>query len=375
MIDLFKPFVPKDVREAVYDILGERNITQGPRVEEFEKKFSNKFRVLDSVSVNSGTSALELAYELIGLKPGDEVITTPLTCTATNIPLIRMGVKIVWADILKSTLCIDPQDVCRKVSPRTKAVVQVHLGGLKADVGKVYTTDEDIPIKIPVVSDAAQALGIFNGDFTCCSFQAIKHLTTVDGGMLVCTDSEQAKKAKLLRWFGIDRTKKMPNSPQSYKNRMMTYDIEFPGTKRHMNDVTAVMGLVGLDYYDRVISHRKKLFNIYQEKLKDVIGIQIVDGTTSENGKKWTSPFFQNVYWLTTVLVEKRDDIAKMLFEAGIDCHIVQSRNDTYKIFGGKRADLPVMNEIENKYLSLPIGMHVSEEDVHYITDKIKGGW
>ena len=142
----------------------------------------------------------------------------------------------------------------------------------------------------------------------------------------------------------------------------MTYDIEVAGTKRHMNDVTAVMGIVGLLHYQRVLHYRQGLFRLYKSLLFGVPGIQMVDG-------------INNVAWLATVLVDKRDDFAKMLFEADIDCHIVQSRNDTYKIFGGKRADLPVMNELEDKYLSLPIGMHVSEEDVHYICSKIKGGW
>lgn len=364
MINLFSPYVPKDVREAVYDILGEKNITQGPKVDEFERKFAKGFGLTNATSVNSGTAALELAYELAGLKPGDEVITTPLTCTATNLPLLKLGVKIVWADVLRNTLCIDPIDVRAKITERTRAVVQVHLGGVKADVGMIHTSDGDVPVPVPVISDAAQALGIFNGDFTCCSFQAIKHLTTVDGGMLVCGSEEDAHKAKLLRWFGIDRNKKMPNNPMNYKERKMTYDIEILGSKKHMNDVNAVMGLVGLDHYDVAMDHRYKLFNLYRRLLHNVGGIRLI----AREGQG-------NVMWLATVLVEKRDDFAKMLFEADIDCHIVQARNDLYKIFGGKRADLPVMNEIENSYLSIPIGMHVSEEDVHYICDTIKGGW
>lgn len=363
MIKLFKPYIPKDVREAVYDILGEETITQGPKVEEFEKAYCRLFGVPSAVSVNSGTSALELAYELIDLKPGDEVITTPLTCTATNLPLKRLRVKIVWADILKDTLCIDPEDVKRKVTERTKAVVHVHLGGVESKLKHVFADDQGIPRRIPVVADAAQALGIFNGDFVCNSFQAIKHLTTVDGGMLVCSDPEMDRKARLLRWFGIDRNKKMPNNPMSYKDRKMTYDIEMAGSKRHMNDVTATMGLVGFNHFMDHCRHRMNLFMLYKEGLEGVPGISLV-GRNSENA-----------CWLATVLVDRRDDFARMLFEADIDCHVVQTRNDTYSIFGGKRADLPVMNEVENQYLSIPIGMHVSEDDVHYICDVIKKGW
>lgn len=375
MIDLFRPYVPKNAIEAVVDVLRGRNLTQGQKVEDFEKSFKEKFNVKSAVSMNSGTAALETAYELIGLKPGDEVITTPLTCTATNLPLVRMGVKLVWADILERSLCIDPEDVRRKITQRTRAVVQVHLGGLKADVGQVAYDDQGIPGKIHVVSDACQALGIFNGDYTCCSFQAIKHVTTVDGGMLVCNSLEEERKAKLVRWFGIDRTKRMPNTYDVYKTRKMTYDIEVPGTKRHMNDVSAAMGLVGLEHYREVLEHRRRLFRLYRHLLDKVDGIKVVDGAEIRDGKTYSDNYFENVYWLCTVLVERRDDFAKMMFEADVDVNLVHTRNDTYKIFGGGRADLPVMNRLESKYISLPLGMHVTEEDVHYICDKIKGGW
>ncbi len=353
LIDLFHPFVPREAVEEVNDTLKSRFIGQGPKVDLFEKEFCKLFELQHAVSLNSGTSALETAYDLIGLKEGDEVISTPLTCTATNLPLVRRGVKIIWADIDENTLCIDPKDVELKLTAKTKAVVQVHLGGIKSMVN--YT-------EVPVVSDACQALGIFSGDYTCCSFQAIKHITTGDGGMIVVNNEEDKKKAKLLRWFGIDREKKIANNWQAYQKRAMTFDIELPGTKRHMTDIAAVMGIVGLKYYDKVIAHRKKIFNIYKESFRGLDGIRLVDGLI-------------NTYWLATVIVERRDDFAKMLFESEIDNNIVQVRNDIYKIFGGKRADLPVMNKLEEKYISIPLTMNTTEEDAYYIVDKIKQGW
>lgn len=341
------------MREAVDEVLRSRFIGQGPKVDEFEKEFKKKFGVPHAVALNSGTAALETAYDLIGLQAGDEVISTPLTCTATNLPLLRRGVKIVWADVDPKTLCISPEDVRRKLTDKTKAVVQVHLGGIKADVG---------PMPVPVISDAAQALGIFNGDFTCCSFQAIKQITTIDGGMIVTSDQKLAHDAKLLRWFGIDREVKIANNWQAYKNRKMTFDIELPGTKRHMHDVSAAMGIVGLRRYDEVIAHCANLFDLYKQNLEGVDGIELLDGP-------------ENKYWLCTVLVERRDDFAKVLFDADVDTHVVQVRNDIYKIFGGERADLPNMNALEEKYISIPLGVHVTEEDVEYVCDVIKGGW
>jgi perosamine synthetase len=369
MINLFEPYVPKEAIEEVCETLRSRWIGEGPKVKKFEKEFASIFNLKPTnvVALNSGSSALETVFDLIGLKEGDEVITTPLTCTATNLPLVRRGCKIVWADICEDTLCIDPQDVAYKTTRKTKAIVQVHLGGTEAEVHH-YPEDGSsacsacIPPSIPIVSDACQALGIFTGDYTCCSFQAIKQITTGDGGMLITSTEEDAKKAKLLRWFGIDREKKIANNWQAYKDRKMTFDIELPGYKRQMTDIAAGMGLAGLQHLKEVNSHRAFLFSIYQNRLVDISGIKLIDGQI-------------NAPWLVTVLVEKRDDFAKKLFEAGIDTNMVQIRNDIYKVFGGVRQDLPVMNKIEDKYLSLPIGMHISADDVNYICDVIEKGW
>jgi perosamine synthetase len=360
MIDLFRPFVPREARENVDEVLHSRFIGQGPRVDLFEREFEKLFALptKSAVSLNSGTAALETAYDILGLKPGDEVISTPLTCTATNIPLIRRGVKIVWADILPETLCIDPIDVHSKITQRTKAVVQVHLGGIRADVGAMH---------VPVISDAAQALGIFNGDFTCCSFQAIKHITTGDGGMFVVhsktrNNERDRNNAKLLRWFGIDREKKVRNNWQTFRERAMTFDIQLPGHKRQMTDIAAAMGLAGLKHYDEMLSKRRHQFDIYKGRLSGMDGIRLVDG-------------FGNTCWLATVIVEMRDDFAKAMFEADIDTNMVQLRNDIFKLFGGKRADLPIMNALEGKYISIPLGPHLSDDDINYVCDKIQEGW
>jgi len=353
MIRLFRPYVPQEGIGEVVRVLESDIIGQGPKVDQFERDFSNLFDVKYPVSVNSGSSALEMAYDLIGLKKGDEVITTPLTCSATNIFLARRGVKLVWADILPDTLCIDPLDVHAKITSKTKAVVQVHLGGLRADVGRIH---------IPVISDAAQALGVFTGDYTCCSFQAIKHITTGDGGMVTCPDEETYKKAKTMRWFGIDRERKLPEGWENYRMRMMSFDLEMLGAKRHMNDIAATLGIAGLHNYNRMMKHRSDLFDIYREELSKVDGIKLLDCKG-------------NTHWLATVLVERRDDFARNLWEHNIESNIVQVRNDGYTVFGGKKADLPVMNMVEDKYISLPIGMHVSADDVRLITDIIKKGW
>jgi len=351
MIPLFYPYIPEEAIEGVVDTLKSRWIGQAHKVDEFEKRFEEYFNVSNSVFLNSGTSALETAYDLIGLSMGDEVITTPMTCSATNLPLLARGVKIVWADV-EPNMTISRNDVLRKLTDRTKAIVQIHLGGIKADVGEV---------PVPVVSDACQGLGFFNGDYVCNSFQAIKHITTADGGMITCPDKQKAREARLLRWFGIDRQKKIEENWQCYKNRKMIFDIEILGYKRQPTDIAAAMGLAGLKKLDYVYAYRKKLFDIYKTRLKNIPDIKLID---SED----------NVHWLCTVLVNNRDDFTKKMFEAGVDVNLVHLRNDNYRIFGG-RADLPQLENIEKKYICLPLNMKVTTEDVEYICDKIKEGW
>lgn len=357
MIDLFYPYVPEDAIDEVVDTLHTRWIGQGDRVDRFEKDFSEKFGQKYCVSLNSGSAGLETAYDLLDLQPNDEVISTPLTCTATNIPLLRKKCKIVWGDIDPQTLCLSRKDTLRKLTPKTKAIVNVHLGGIENDLGKM---------PVPVVADACQALGVFNGDYTVNSFQAIKHVTTGDGGMVTLPTEREYKQAKLMRWFGIDREKKKACGWQAYKEREMTFDIEILGYKRQMTDIAAGMGIVGLRHYDEIIEHTTKLFNLYKTLLKDVDGIKVVD---SKDGCK-------NTHWLCTVLVEDRDNFAKMLYANGVDTNMVQLRNDIFKIFDGRRADeLPVMDFIEDKYISIPLHMKITEEDVNFIASKIKGGW
>ena len=181
--------------------------------------------------------------------------------------------------------------------------------------------------------------------------------------MLICPSNELRKKAKRIRWFGIDREKKISNNWAAYRERKMTFDIQELGAKRQMNDIAAAMGIVSLDHYDDVIARRKNSFIQYQTLLAGAPGIKILGGVND------------NKYWLLTVLVERRDDFARMMFERFVDVNTVHVRNDIYKIFGGKRANLPVMNELEDKYICLPIGPHVSIEDVEHICNCIKRGW
>ena len=344
------PYVPPGAIEEVLDTLNSRWIGQGPKVDRFEKEFEKKFLVENAVAVNSGTAALELAYELIGIGPGDEVITTPLTCTATNIPLVRRGARIVFADIRKDNLNIDKEDIRRKITARTKAIVMVNLNGIDSQPEVFFRPGPGDDLRIRVVVDSAQALGNFGGDYTVCSFQAIKQITTGDGGMLVCRDPEDACKAKLLRWFGIDRELKIKNNWQPYKQRAILYDIELAGYKFQMNDIAASLGLAGLRAYDDILEHRRAVFEIYRQRLP------VVDG---EN----------NRYGYACLLVENRDSFAEAMAAAGIETNVLQVRNDAYRIFLPFRTTLPNMDWVEPRYICIPLHNHLTLDDARYIAD------
>jgi len=354
-IVMFHPYVTESQRNAVNETLKTRWIGQGDKVDLFEEKFGQKFGVPYAVSVNSCTSAIETAIDLIGLKAGDKVITTPLTCTATNLPLVRRGCELIWADIRKDTLNLNSNDVARKALKHgdIKAIMNVHLGGIKSDIKAG---------SIPIIDDAAQAVGLYRPEasYTCYSFQAIKHFTTGDGGIIVVNNNEEYRKAKLLRWFGIDRELKKANDWQAFREREMLFDIELLGHKRHMNDIAASMGLAALNDYDDIIYKRKKLFDVYRGI--DVDGITLLDSD-------------DNLYWLATFLVDDREGLVRKLHNHGIESNVVQGRNDIYNVFGGKRQNLPNMNWAEDKYICLPLHNMMSVEDANYIKDVIEGGW
>lgn len=273
-IVLFYPNIPKNAAAAVAEVLKSRWIGQGPKVEEFEARFEAKFsNPCKALAVGSGTDALHLAYMLADLQPGDEVIVPVFTCTATNIPFLYMGVNIVFADVDKN-LNIDVNHVEELITSKTKAIVCVHYGGLPCDMNKLWELGKKHDIKI--IEDAAHALGAtFNGeyissqsDFSMFSFQAIKHLTTGDGGMLIVKDPTLVDKAKRLRWFGIDRSSKQMGIWEN--------DITEVGYKYQMTDLSASIGLAGMDEFDDHLAHRKNIYKLYCENLKGIPGIQVI---------------------------------------------------------------------------------------------------
>lgn len=361
---LFHPYVPKNAIKYVNDTLKSRWIGEGPKVKLFEKKFKKFFNFRGAcVAVGSGTDALHLAYILAGIKKGDEVLAPLFTCTATNIPLLYIGAKIKFVDIDPKTLNISVEDLKKKISKKTRAIICVHYGGIPCDMDEILTIAKKYNVK--VIEDAAHALGskyknIYIGnlsDFTIFSFQSIKQLTTSDGGMLIIKDKSLEKSAKRLRWFGIDREKK--------QNGIWENDIKEVGFKYQMTDIAASLGLAGLEEYKFTLNFRLRLFNQYIKNLKNLKTVNIINDF---NLKKNIAP------WLFTIAVKNRQRLEKKLRRFGIESGQTHYRNDRYKIF--KCLDkFKNMDLIDDKYLVLPLHRKVSIKEVNKICKIIKSGW
>lgn len=364
----------EDVLEPVNRVLMSGYVGQGPKVEEFERVLSDYLGNPHVNTTNSGTSALHLGIHVLKNnwewsqhnKP-DVVLTTPLTCTATNFPIVANGYKIRWVDVDPKTCNVDLLDLRRKLTPEVAGIMLVHWGGYPVDLDEV----KDIVGKWDhrgrrpwVLEDCAHALGATykgklignHGNLCAYSFQAIKHLTTCDGGMLVCPDDYFHRKAKLLRWYGLDRT-------SSADFRCEQNIIEW-GYKFHMNDLAAVIGLNNFPHFHGLLKRHRENANYLREHLS-VNGITLMENKDDR----------ESADWIFTILVEKRDDFMRHMKECGIGVSRVHDRNDKHNCLNEFRSQLPSTDYVCSRVCCLPCGWWVTDEDRQYIVDCIRKGW
>lgn len=363
-IPLFKVFMPESVMGPLRDTLFSGYIGQGPRVEEFEKALSARLRAPHVLALNSATSGLQLALRLAGVGPGDEVITTALTCTATNWAILAQGAVPVWADIDPATGNLDPRAIGTLVTPKTKAVMVVHWGGYPADLDEIWSIARRHGLK--VVEDAAHAFGsTYKGihvgtqsDFGVFSFQAIKHMTTVDGGLLVARDDGAYSRGKLLRWYGIDRE-------ADRTDFRCEGDVEEWGWKFHMNDVAATIGLEQLNHVDRIIAAHRENAAFYDRELGRIPGVELL---ALEKDRESAS-------WVHTIKVDARDEFIAAMRSRGIVTSRVHERNDRHTAVAAWRRPLPQLDAFVARMVCIPVGWWVGEEDRQFIADSIRAGW
>ncbi len=360
LIPLFKVFMPKSIKKPLLNTLFSGYIGQGPKVEEFEKKWGDWIGNPYVLSLNSGTSALHLALHMVLDKPGDEVITTPMTCAATNTAIVNTkNARIVWADTDPITGLIDPADIRRKITRKTKAIIMVHLGGNTPDISKINHIAKKFNIK--TIEDAAHGIGTkYQGkrlgnktsDFVMYSFQAIKHINTIDGGALVCKLKKDYQRGKLLRWYGIDREIKS-------EDLRCEEDVKEAGYKFHMNDVCATIGIEMMKYIDNIIAKHRENAEYYNRHLK-VNFVRQNQGCDSS-------------YWLYTIHIKngKRDDFMHYMIKNGVMASKVHARNDTHSMFKAYKTKLPGLDRFYSTMCNIPVGWWLTKKDKDYIVNLI----
>ncbi|HEX3655072.1 MAG TPA: DegT/DnrJ/EryC1/StrS family aminotransferase [Pirellulales bacterium] len=365
-MNFFHTHISARARQMVDEVLASGRLSEGPLVQQFENELASRLGLAHPVALNSGTSALHLSLVLAGVGPEDEVILPAQTFVATGLAVLMQRAVPVFADIDTHTGNLCPQSVARRFTRRTKAVIPVHWGGLPCDLAPL--NELAARHDAVVIEDAAHALGAnYRGQaigsvsrFTCFSFQAIKHLTTGDGGALCCTSEVDARRAKTQRWFGIDRQQ---SRPSLLGERI--YDIDSLGFKYHMNDLSAALGLGNLDDFTARLARRREIAGRYREALADVPGIQLLAD----------SPDREHAYWLFTLLVDRREDLIRHLADAGIPSSVVHQRIDRNRIFGGMRADLPGQAEFDRRQLAIPVHEALTDSEVQQIIDVIHSRW
>lgn len=367
MIPLFSVTMNPVVGKEVEKVLLSGYIGEGEKVKQFEKELQDYIGNDKILSVNSGTSALHLALHLANVS-GGKVISTPMTCSATNFPILANKADIVWADIDPETGNISPDsiDECLYKNSDIRAIMVVHWGGYPCDLDyiNIMATNNGIP----VIEDGAHAFGsVYDGtrignhsDFVMFSFQAIKHLTTVDGGALCCAKREDYERGKLLRWFGIDR-----ENTCSRKDLRCENDIFEAGFKFHMNDVCATVGLCNLGIVEDVIEKHRSHALFYDMNLSNVSGVKLL-----KRDKNRSSSF-----WLYTMRVERRDDFIQAMKDRGIMASKVHARNDFYSCAVKYKKSLPNLDLFYSEMVSIPVGAHLTGYDCEYIVNSIKKGW
>ena len=367
----FLPFSLPDIGDEeineVVHALRSGWVTTGPKTKQFETDFAQWLGGgVEAIAVNSATSGLHLALEALGVGPGDEVITTAYTFTASAEVVRYLGAHPVLVDIDPHTFNIDPARIEAVITPRTKAVMPVHFAGLGCDMHAILEIARKHNLK--VVEDAAHALptrvggelvGKLESDVTVFSFYATKTITTGEGGMVVCRDADIAKRCRLMRLHGINRDafdRYTSNKPSWY------YEIVAPGFKYNLSDVASAMGIHQLRKADVFQLKRQQMADRYSAELSDLPLLLPPDAPAGD-----LHAWHLYVLRLSDAATVSRDEFIQAMFERGIGCsvhfiplHLHPYWRDTYKL---QPSDFPKALDSFQRAVSLPLYTKMTSDD------------
>jgi len=359
-----------DIAEVV-EVLRSDWITTGPKINEFENALCKYIGCKYAVAVNSGTSALDIAVQSLNLPGGSEVITTPFTFVATSNAIIYNGLKPVFADICSDTFNIDPEEIRKKITPDTSAIIYVDYAGHPCDIRAIREIADEFDLYL--IEDACHAIGAEYGggkvgdfvDLTVFSFHPVKHITTGEGGAVVTDNEELHRRLLLLRNHGIDKDARDRYGPDA----SWAYDMIYPGRNYRITDFQAALGISQLKKLDGFIERRTELAATYNELLG---GVNFVRLPAVKSNVK-------HAWHLYTIVLDRwkdRDKFFKYMRTSGIgvNVHYIPVYRHSYytRNFGFDPEDFPVTEEVFGRIVTLPLYPKMSTDDVFYVCGKIE---
>ncbi|MBI4516438.1 MAG: DegT/DnrJ/EryC1/StrS family aminotransferase [Deltaproteobacteria bacterium] len=358
MIPVFRPSFDHEELEALREPFATGWVGTGPKVKEFEKQFAALVGVPHAVAVNCCTSALYLALRAAGVE-GGEVITPAMTFVATNHAILMAKATPAFADIEPSTLNLDPAEVAKRITPRTRAVVAMHYGGHACHLDELLEITR--AQRIPLIEDCAHATGGSYrqrplgsiGSFGCFSFQAIKNVATGDGGMITLQDAAVAERLHRLAWHGISRDTWARSTGNVYN---WEYDVTEVELKYQMNDIAAAVGLVQLRKLARTNGRRRELAARYTAGLADSDALEL------PREQAYAHSSWHN-YVIKVARAAWRDRLVDFLRERGISAGVHYMPTHLYRIYEPYRVSLPVTEEVWQRVVTLPLFPDLAHAD------------
>jgi dTDP-4-amino-4,6-dideoxygalactose transaminase len=369
-----RPWFGEEEEKAVIAVLRSGWVTKSGRTVEFEKQFAKYTGAKFAVGLNSCTAALHLSLVALGIRPGDEVITTPITFAATANVIEHVGAKPVFADVRRDDLNIDPGEIKQKLTSKIKAIMPVHFGGAPCDMDEIFALAKKR--NIPVIEDAAHAvetmykgkkIGGLDSASTCFSFYANKNITTGEGGMLTTNDQQIAEKVQVLSLHGISRDAWKRYSMEGYRH----WDIIYPGYKYNMFDIQAALGIEQLKKVDMFWKKRKQIVERYNQAFSDEPALSLLS----------TAPENKNAYYLYVLVIRTedlkadRDQImnAVQAEGVGIGIHFRNiAQHPYYKDkYGYKTGSLPEAEYVSDRVLSIPLFPAMTESEADSVIEAV----
>lgn len=363
MIPVFRPAVGDDEWVAIKNCFDTGWIGLGPKTAEFEQAFG-EFIGADYVSgMNSCTAALDMAFKVLNIT-GGEVITTSLTFVSSNHAILYNNCTPVFADIVPDTLTLDPDDVRRKITPNTRALMLVHYAGHPCEMDAFMQIAEEHDLKI--IEDCAHAAGsTYNGqpvgtfgDAGCFSFHAVKNVAMGEGGALVVKEQAQHERAMKLRWCGISKS---TWERAKGKNYSWQYDVQELGYKYHLSDIAAAIGLVQLRKADASRAARKHIWETYNAAFAD---LPVEPLAVHDN--------VQTTYLIYVLKTERRDDLIDFLKERGIGTSVHYYPNHRFELYRQYPADVPVTEDIAERIVTLPIYPGLTNDQMETVIENVR---